>query len=232
MNTPSMIGPINIDNCAAGNAAGLSAADVQKLAAAANPAGLKWLYPYEGTVDPYTLELALWSGGNAIGPLTLHFNIAQATIKGSIYYNSYESKLNTAAPMGGFGFGGPSGGIVLRIPQGGKAEVFASTGCIGCHSVSADGSNLNAQLVPGNGQGYELVAGGGANPAATVAGPRAAYGAMYPDGSAYLAMGGQIDVARSVMTQGQGARSTTTRSAGAPGRRPTAARWVVLPRAG
>jgi hypothetical protein len=272
MNTPSTIQPISIDNCAAGNAAGLSAADVQKLAAAANPAGLKWLYPYEGTVfprgmgapllmwdgaatataayvhiksmafeyrgclkptaagqlelphevwvqagertfgktDPYTLELALWSGGNATGPLTLHFNIAQATIKGSIYYNSYESKLNTAAPMGGFGFGGPSGGIVLRIPQGGQAEVFASMGCIGCHSVSADGSNLIAQLVPGNGQGYELVAGGGANPPATVAGPRAAYGAMYPDGSAYLAMGGQIDVARSLMTQGQGALTEAT----------------------
>jgi hypothetical protein len=100
--------------------------------------------------------------------------------------------------------------MVLRIPQGASAEVFASNGCIGCHSVSADGSHLIAQLVPGNGQGYELVAGGGANPPATAAGPRGAYGAMYPDGSAYLAMGGQIDVARSIMTQGQGAVDAAT----------------------
>jgi hypothetical protein len=266
---PVGIAPANIDQCAAGNAAGLTDADVQKLAAAANPMGMKWLYPYEATVfprgmgapllmwdsaatatavyvhikakafeyrgclkpaaagmvvlpqdvwvqagdhtygksDPYTLELSVLAGGVANGPLTLHFTIAQATIKGSIYYNSYESKLNPSAAAGGFG---GTSGMVLRIPQNGPAEVFASDGCVGCHSVSADGSHLIAQLVPGSGQGYELVSGAATTPKPTMAGPRGAYGAMYPDGSAYLSMGGQIDVARSTQTQGQGALAAAT----------------------
>ncbi|HKP57479.1 MAG TPA: hypothetical protein VJV78_12195 [Polyangiales bacterium] len=44
-----------------------------------------------------------------------------------------------------------------------------------------------------------------ANPPATAAGPRAGWGAMYPDGSRYLATSAIIDVARTYMTQGLGA---------------------------
>ena len=32
-------------------------------------------------------------GGTVTGPVTEHMTIAQATIKGSIYYNSYNSML-------------------------------------------------------------------------------------------------------------------------------------------
>ena len=87
--------------------------------------------------------------------------------------------------------------MVLRIP--GRAVALRRSsrrGCNGCHSVSADGSRLLSQFVPGNGNSYVLAVGGAANPPANAAGPRAAFGAFYPDGSKYLAQSAVTDVAR------------------------------------
>ena len=157
----------------------------------------------QGKQDVYTLELSLLSQGKVTGPVTSHFQISQAAIKGSVYYNSYNSKLTMPADPqaqggGGFGdlFGGlGSGGVVLRIPPGGRAEVFGQTDCNGCHSVSADGSRLLAQSVMGGAYSYSLVAGGPA-PTPTMAGSTATWTALYPDGSAFLSMSSVIDVAR------------------------------------
>src|SRR5689334_5979528 len=123
----------------------------------------------KGGSDPYLVELSAMQGGAVKGPISEHLTIAQATIKGSIYYNSYSSKLAAAAmamnmPAGGLGglFGMPpglSGGVVLRIPPGGTAEVFTSSqNCNGCHSVSANGSRLLAQMI-GQGTSYTLAPG-------------------------------------------------------------------------
>jgi hypothetical protein len=152
-----------------------------------------------GKADLYLLELSVLAAGSVSGPIALHFNIAQATIKGSIYYNSYNSKL-----------GNGMGGMVLRIPAGGTAAAFISTGCNGCHSVSADGSRMVSQFVPGMGDSFQLMSGGAANPPAASAGPRAGFGAFYPDGSKYLATSAVIDVARTFMTQGFGAPADAT----------------------
>lgn len=273
------IQPMNIDACGAGNAAGLSADDAAKVMAGGDATGMRWLYPYDGTVfprgilapllmwdgapadsvyvhiqgpsfeykgclkptadgqvqlpedvwtaagvltkggsDPYLVELSAMQGGAVKGPISEHLTIAQATIKGSIYYNSYSSKLAAAAmamnmPAGGLGglFGMPpglSGGVVLRIPPGGTAEVFTSSqNCNGCHSVSANGSRLLAQMI-GQGTSYMLAPGGATNPPAMNVSPSDAYGALYPDGSVYLAQSLVIDVARSSFTAG-GAAATT-----------------------
>jgi WD40-like Beta Propeller Repeat len=154
-----------------------------------------------GKNDPYTLEIALWSGGNASGKATLDFKIAQATVKGSIFYNSYSSALP-----------GATGGNVLRIPPGGKAEIFISGACNGCHSVSADGSRLLAQInLVSFGSAFELTANSGPNPpGATNAGPRGSYGALYPDGSKYLSTSVQMEVARANLAQGLGATPDAT----------------------
>jgi hypothetical protein len=148
-----------------------------------------------GKNDPYTLEIALLSAGTASGKATLDFKIAQATVKGSIFYNSYSSRLP-----------GASGGNVLRIPPSGKAEIFLSGNCNGCHSVSADGSRLLAQInLLSNGSAFQLMSNSGPNPpGATNAGPRGAYGALYPDGSKYLATSVQMEVARANLAQGIG----------------------------
>ena len=156
-----------------------------------------------GEGDDYLVELTTMGGGTPgtiAGPLRSSFNIAQATIKGSIYYNSYTSKQSVLP-----------GGVVLRIAAGGgAAEMFVSTGCNGCHSVSADGSRLVSQFSGMGGQSFVLASGGMANPPGNAAGPRGSFGALYPDGSKYLSTSLVIDVARAFMTQGFGGAAEAT----------------------
>ena len=156
-----------------------------------------------GKSEPYTLELTTLNGGIVAGPSAQHFIIAQANIKGSVYYNSYNS--NLAAMSGGFG------GVVLRIPPGGSAEVFISDpGCNGCHTVSADGSRMLSQVSTGGGQAFQLVVNGSTNPKGIVVGPRTAWGALYPDGSRYLASSAVIDIGNTIMGGGGGGPEAAT----------------------
>ncbi|MEY4510993.1 MAG: hypothetical protein RLZZ450_3115 [Pseudomonadota bacterium] len=60
----------------------------------------------QGKQDIYTLEVSVLSQGKVTGPVSSTFQIAQAAIKGSIYYNTYSSKLvgaGGADPTGGLG---------------------------------------------------------------------------------------------------------------------------------
>ena len=145
-----------------------------------------------GKEDPFTLELTVRSQGAVSGPIALRFTIAQATVKGSIYYNSYASLLPGAA----------IGGNVLRIPAGGKVELFNSMTCNGCHSVSADGSKMLSQIdLTGGGSAFSIVSGGPANPPGKPVGARASYGALYPDGSKYLSTSTSVGVGHAELAQ-------------------------------
>jgi hypothetical protein len=149
-----------------------------------------------GKNDPFTLELTTRAGGVVAGPIKLTFNIAQATVKGSIYYNSYASKLPGAA----------LGGNVLRIPAGGTVELFTSMQCNGCHSVSADGSKMLSQVeLTGGGSSFTLVSGGPPNPPSAPAGARTSFGALYPDGSKYLSTSTSTSVGHAELAQAPGA---------------------------
>jgi len=173
-----------------------------------------------GKDDDYVIELSTISFGVVTGPVVSHVQIAQAAIKGSIYYNTYRSNLTSGLPGGGTPGGGfpgggiPGGGIggangiVVRIPAGGKAEVFGQTDCNGCHSVSADGSLLLAQSVVGGSYLYELMANGPA-PMPTTAMQNGCWAAVYPDGSAALSMSTAIDVARAGIFGGLSGATTT-----------------------
>ncbi|MEY4580301.1 MAG: hypothetical protein RL701_5004, partial [Pseudomonadota bacterium] len=153
-----------------------------------------------GQGDDFNFELSTLGGGTVSKAVSSRFNIAQATIKGSIYYNSYTSSQSVLP-----------GGTVFRIPAGGgMAAAFVSTGCNGCHSVSADGSKLISQFSGAGGQSFELAVGGMANPPGNQAGPRGNFAALYPDGSKYLSTSVVIDVARTFMTQGLGAPQDAT----------------------
>ncbi|HEX7480963.1 MAG TPA: hypothetical protein VF331_24385 [Polyangiales bacterium] len=158
-----------------------------------------------GTSDPYTVELRVLSAGTATGPAVQKIVIAQASIKGSIYYNSYTSKL-----AGGAGQG-QSPGIVLRIPPAGKVETFITSECNGCHSVSADGSRMIDQTDTGTGGGrsYKLLAGGGPNPMPTTLPVRGSYGGLYPDGSRYVTTSGAKEIAYSNMYSGNTPNDST-----------------------
>lgn len=176
-----------------------------------------------GNAEPYKVQLTVLSNGVASGPIDSTWTIAQATIKGSIYYNSYNSALAIGAPGagapggfpaggfpggglpgGGFPGGGGGSGIVLRIPPGGHAEAFVFAECNGCHSVSANGSRLLSAAVNSGGQSFMLDQNATVGPAPMPAGPRAAYGALYPDGSVFLATSQAMDIARSSLLGGDG----------------------------
>lgn len=145
-----------------------------------------------GKGDPFTLELSLRANGASLGPLRLQLVIAQATVKGSIYYNSYASKLPGAA----------LGGNVLRIPSGGQAELYTSMQCNGCHALSADGSTMLSQIeLQAGGSAFRLVSGGPPNPPSTPVGPRVSFAALYPDGSKYLSTTVSVDVAHAQIAE-------------------------------
>jgi len=54
-----------------------------------------------GASDPFVVSLTLISGSTVTGPVTESIVIAPATLKGSIYYNTYSTKLISSGSVGG-----------------------------------------------------------------------------------------------------------------------------------
>jgi hypothetical protein len=152
-----------------------------------------------GVSDPLSVEVVLASGASALRLPMLTLSFALADLKGAIYYNTYSSALASNMGIGG--------GVVMRIlPREPAPSVFAVANespdqCIGCHSVSADGSRMVAEvhssggIVEGLGRSFDLkAAGGGVNPTPIRSDlRRAGFSAVYPDGSRYLTTGRTTD---------------------------------------
>ncbi|MEY4515247.1 MAG: hypothetical protein RLZZ450_7369 [Pseudomonadota bacterium] len=142
-----------------------------------------------GQKDPFVVEVTFSAAGTVRGPFKQKWVIAQATIKGSVYYNSYFN-LTVGLP----------GGKVFRIPPKGKAEGVTVTECNGCHSLSANGTRMTSQTLGLGGRSYDLEGGAPMSLPAPVSN---AYAAMYPDGSRYVTGSQVIDVGRTnIATQG------------------------------
>lgn len=90
-----------------------------------------------GATDSVTVGVTKLAGGQAFGPVTQSYRIAQGKLKGTIYYNSYNSRL-------------AGGGAILRVRAGHDAEVVQG-GCAVCHSVSASGNRIATGLSWGDG---------------------------------------------------------------------------------
>jgi hypothetical protein len=129
-------------------------------------------YSNQGPSDPVTVTLIFTSNGAAYGPLTETWTIAQGTLTGTVYYNSYGTALainfhNTTAGLPNFG------GATLAIKHGALSPVLVAgssvpgatpTGiptsntsttlgyCRVCHSVAARGSELVTQ----HGEDYQF----------------------------------------------------------------------------
>ena len=146
-----------------------------------------------GKPDPLLVDVVLAGAQNAsrMPPLTLVF--ALADLKGAVYYNTYGSVLASNMGIGG--------GVVMRVlPSAAKPpEVFLSARgtpdqCIGCHSVSADGSRMVAEVHEGGGilegasRSFDLTAAGTATEPAPLRDnlKRAGFSGIYPDGSLYV----------------------------------------------
>jgi hypothetical protein len=97
-----------------------------------------------GAADDVAVSVSKLSGGQVSGPVTQTYRVAQASMKGIIYYNTYSSPLT-------MGTSDADKGGILRIKAGGTAEVV-TRGCRVCHAVSSQGNVLVA------GYGYLLPA--------------------------------------------------------------------------
>jgi hypothetical protein len=160
-----------------------------------------------GKSDPFTIELSTLVGGNVAGPVVLHITIAQASIQGSVYYNTYDStEANNVTNYF-------SGGKLVRIPRSGTPELVTklSEGCYGCHSVSANGSRVIAHRSPdqtkgmpfvGEARSYQLNPTGIGDSVAV--GPRGSFAALYPDGSKYLDTSLQTNIGNEQFYEPQG----------------------------
>ncbi|HVY31012.1 MAG TPA: hypothetical protein VHB79_30855 [Polyangiaceae bacterium] len=149
-----------------------------------------------GASDPVEVSVSKLSGGAASGPVTESYYIAQASLKGIIYYSTYRS------PLTG-GIINPAGGGLLRIRPGTDAEVVKPLpACSVCHSVSANGSvlalstNNNADPDQGNqwnpvdSSTYDLAASGAVTAKATSTnGLLFSTTGLSPDGSMALTSG-------------------------------------------
>jgi hypothetical protein len=111
--------------------------------------------------------------GNVTGPISESWFVAQGSLRGTIYYETYDSQI-----AGGVGSVG-----IMKIQPGASTPQVIKSGCGNvCHTASADGSTLVANTVLAFGSAsYDLK-----NSASTIfaAGSEMyTYGGIYPDGS-------------------------------------------------
>ena len=145
---------------------------------------------YSNTGDPLHVEVKLFQGGAVTGPITEDWTVAPGILRGTVYYDSYSSRLV-----------GSSNGAVLAIKPGAAAPVIAVPGsetkCLVCHEISGNGSTLIAQHDGNNnkdGTAYDLTANGTAiasyynnAPDGTSNAEKFVWSALYPDGTFAMA---------------------------------------------
>jgi hypothetical protein len=111
--------------------------------------------------------------GAVSGPISESWFVAQGSLRGTIYYETYDSQI-----AGGLGSVG-----IMKIQPGTATPQVIKSGCGNvCHTASADGSTLVANTgFPGGSASYDLK-----NAASTIhadPGTIYTYGGIYPDGS-------------------------------------------------
>ncbi|MEZ4298537.1 MAG: hypothetical protein R3B70_26535 [Polyangiaceae bacterium] len=149
-----------------------------------------------GGADKLHLKVVVAKDGKGYGPLSQTWTIAPARLSGTIYYGSYGTKLaqNYTGAVGG---DGKFGGAVLSIRVGDTGPKLAAGAngtpaeCRVCHSVSADGSRLIAQLGANNSASslYDLSPGGTTETPLAIG---ASFPGMYHDGSMALSPSAQL----------------------------------------
>jgi hypothetical protein len=160
--------------------------------------------------EQVTVQVTKSSGGAITGPISESWTIAQGSLKGTVYYNTYTSPAANGV------------GAVMRIKPGADAAVFlggSANGCTVCHTVSANGSVLTAahgtSEVLGDynsGTSYDLTNNGA--PIHQQPDSSFTFGALTPDGALLLsngalaraAAGNPLDWTPNVPGQTQGPR--------------------------
>lgn len=121
--------------------------------------------------DDVKIEVTKSSGGKVTGPVTETWRIAQGSLAGTIYYETYDSAL-----AGGAGSVG-----IMKIAPGAEQPTVLKKGCGNvCHTASADGSTLIAATQTNASASYDLKK--DAATLVTVQNGSFIYGALTPDG--------------------------------------------------
>ncbi len=124
--------------------------------------------------DQLKVEVTKISGGQVTGPATETWPVAQGSLRGTIYYETYGSQIA----------GGLGSVAIMQIAPGATQPTVLKSGCGNvCHTASADGSTLvAAQGAFGSpSASYNLKS--GASPITAANDERYVFGGLYPDGS-------------------------------------------------
>ncbi len=160
-----------------------------------------------GPNDAVSVSVTKMSGGQVTGPIKETWTFAQGSLKGTVYYNSYDSKL-------GNGYGAvlkfkPGNGNTAQLLVGGT-----SSKCTVCHTVSSNGNvMIAANSTYDTGARYDLQ-----NNAAQSQGRNDYvynFPALNPDGSVVVSttsdkIGGMWSSAASHVYDGSGAQMNGT----------------------
>jgi hypothetical protein len=149
----------------------------------------------QGIQDPVNVEITTGSGGRVSGPIKEVWEIAPATLKGAIYYNTYGSPQAAG-----------NGAIMRIVPGQQRPQVYLTEPgvapfgpCKSCHSLSANGQSMVSarHMYPGTYQSfsYDLRTNSNPNPPplSQLTNVAAGFAAIYPDGSRFMTMGSPGD---------------------------------------
>ena len=166
---------------------------------------------YSNAGEMMTISIVLGEGGQAYGPYTETWRIAPATLKGTIYYNSYGTYLVQNSGTDGLDATGHQYGAgTLAIKAGDTSPTLVAgvsspapggdgTGCRVCHTVAANGKSLVTQASNLSATDYSVTkyldllndtTGGSGTALTTTTTVGQVYPALYPDGSLMLANAG------------------------------------------
>jgi hypothetical protein len=168
---------------------------------------------YSNAGEPVNLSIVFGEGSHAYGPYQETWTVAQATLQGTIYYNSYGTALvqnsDTTDSYGeqyGAGTlaiapGATSPTLVAGVssppstPPGGANQPANGSGCRVCHTVSANGQSLVTQASNASADDYSVsvaihLANDTTGGAGTQVGTNLTFPALYKDGSLVLSSAG------------------------------------------
>src|SRR6185437_4812225 len=122
-----------------------------------------------GATDALQVTVTSVSGAKVTGPLTESWHVAQGSLRGTIYYETYDSQIIAGGTAGAGGLGGILGSVlaeasgigIMKITPGATQPTPLKAGCGNvCHSASADGSTLVAATTTASSASYDLKSGG------------------------------------------------------------------------
>lgn len=143
-----------------------------------------------GAGDTVTVQVLKTDAVRAYAPVTATWTVAPGSLRGSVFYNSYDSRLAQLQPNG-------SGGAILKVrPSSAQPEVLLGGGsqCTVCHAVSANGAVLALSNGHLDDRAYDLSASAAPRQRSSVTRYRYGFGALSPDGHWLLSSAGVSDI--------------------------------------